>query len=543
MHNEDLIMSQAGSKNPTMTRRRALRLIAATPALVYGARFASSQQTPTGIDLTSGRYAGTRESLKAYSIPEWFGDAKFGIWSHWGPQSAVGDGDWYARNMYMEGSAQYEYHLKRFGPQSKVGYKDVIPLFTADKWDPEHLMDLYVKAGAKYFFSMGVHHDNFDMWNSKYQPRWNAVAAGPKKDIVGMWAAAARERGLRFGVSEHLSNSFDWYAPAHMADTKGPFVGVPYDGCDPAFADLYHDYTGMPADFTKTAQRMGRVAPDIWKLQYFRRIKDLIDQHQPDLLYTDGGIPFDEYGLSTVAELYNMGPKSSNGDPEAIYFSKAAEDCEIGTCTMDHERSVLQEIAKIPWQTDTCIGGWHYKDGAKYKTAKKVIDMLVDIVSKNGNLLLNFPLPASGELDAEEMKTLEGITQWMRINSEGIYGTRPWKIYGEGPATKVVIAADPKKQFDPNEGKKPDLGAADIRFTVKGQSLYAFIQGWPDGELVIATLGSGSPQRPAKVVDVRLLGRDVQIPFVQDANGLRVTLKGESPTAADIGVALRVRFA
>jgi alpha-L-fucosidase len=169
--------------------------------------------------------------------------------------------------------------------------------------------------------------------------------------------------------------------------------------------------------------------------------------------------------------------------------------------------------------------------------------MLVDIVSKNGNLLLNFPLPASGELDADEMKTLEGITQWMRINSEGIYGTRPWKIYGEGPATKVVIAADPTKQFNPNEGKKPDLGAADIRFTTKGQTLYAFIQGWPDGELVIAALGSASSHKPAKVVDVRLLGRDVRVPFVQDANGLRVTLKGEIPTAAAIGVALRVRFA
>ena len=517
-----------------MTRRRALQLV--------GGASAALATSGWGQQVSPGKFTASRASLEAYTPPEWFSDAKFGIWSHWGPQSAVGDGDWYARNMYIEGSAQYEYHRKRFGPQSKVGYKDLIHLYTANNWDPEHLMDLYVKAGAKYFFSMGVHHDGFDLWDSKFQPRWNAVASGPKRNVVGEWAAAARKRGLRFGVSEHLSNGFDWFAPSHLADTKGEYAGVAYDGQDPAFADLYHDYSGMPADFAKTAERMGRVAPDWWKLQYFNRVKDLIDQHQPDMLYTDGGIVFDAYGAGTVAELYNVGPKTPHGEPGAVYFSKTKPDCVNGhSCVLDRERGVLDDISKAPWQTDTCIGGWHYKVGERYKTPKKVIDLLVDIVSKNGNLLLNFPLPASGELDAEEMKTLEGITAWMAVNGEGIFATRPWTVYGEGPSTKVVVKTN-GKEFDPNEGKKPDLGAKDIRFTTKGETLYAFVQGWPEGELVVESLALEGAQKPRKAVDVRLLGRDEALVFRHDGSGLQVTLPAAKPATADVGVTLRVRF-
>ena len=168
--------------------------------------------------------------IASCTILDWFTDAKFGIRAHWGPESAVGNGDWYARNIYREGSDQYEYQLKRFGPQPNVSYKNLIPLFTAEKCDPDHLMGFFAEAGAKYFFSTGVHRDGFDMWNSRCLPRWNAVAAGPKRDVVGEWSAAARSRGLRFGVSEHLFNSFDWLAPSHLADTKGAYAGVLFDG-------------------------------------------------------------------------------------------------------------------------------------------------------------------------------------------------------------------------------------------------------------------------------------------------------------------------
>jgi alpha-L-fucosidase len=516
-----------------LTRRQALILLA-NAASAVAVRGAAAQSSDSGITITPGPFSGTVDSLQTYQVPEWFADAKFGIWSHWGPQSAIGDGDWYARRMYIQGQEQYDDHLKRFGHPSKVGYKDLIPLFTADRWDPEHLMDLYVKAGAKYFFSMGVHHDNFDMWNSRHQPRWNAVAAGPKKDIVGLWAQAARKRGLRFGVSDHLSNSFDWYAPAHLSDSTGPLAGVPYDGANPQFSDLYHDYSDMPADFAVTAKEMGRVAPTRWKLEYFNRIKDLVDQHQPDLLYADGGIQFEEYGLSLVANLYNVSARLHGGKVEAVYNSKRLADCAVGTCVLDRERGVSDSIWPKPWQTDTCIGHWHYKKDTQYKSPKKVIDLLVDIVSKNGNLLLNFPLPASGELDAEERRVLQGITDWMSINSEGIHATRPWKIYGEGPSTLVVAGAGH------NEDKKPDMGASDIRFTTKGKLLYAFVQGWPGKEVLLQSLGATSPQQPGKVLHVRMLGAGKSLTFSQENASLRVTLPDEKPVTADIGITLEM---
>ncbi len=518
-----------------LTRRDTIKLLGYSAAWA-GTRGAFGQTGAATLPITSGPFHATRGSLDAYQIPEWFRDAKFGIWSHWGPQSGVEDGDWYARNMYIQGSPQYEYHLKTYGHPSKVGFKDLIPLFKADEWDPEHLMDLYVKAGAKYFVSMGVHHDNFDMWNSKYQPRWNATAIGPRRDIVGLYKQAARKRGLRFGVSDHLSNSFDWFAPAHTSDSKGELAGVPYDGANPEFADLYHSYAEMPADFAKTAKAMGRVAPNDWKLQYFNRIKDLVDQHQPDLLYTDGGIPFEEYGLSTVAEVYNVSASLHQGKVEAVYCSKLAGDCAVGTCIVDHERGVSGEISVAPWQTDTCIGDWHYKRGQIYKTPKKVIDLLVDIVSKNGNLLLNFPLPNSGELDADEMKVLEGITGWMAVNSEGIYGSRPWKIHGAGPSLEVVV---PKTGF--NESQQPGLTAQDVRFTTKGKLLYAYVMGKPAADVLIEPLATDSPQQPAKILNVELLGYKDKLHWKQDKQGLSVRMPAAN--MSDIGLAFKVTLA
>ena len=201
---------------------------------------AAQHEAPPGIEIEHGPFEGTRASLSKYEIPVWFRDAKFGIWAHWGPQSAIEDGDWYARNMYMQGSEQNIYHMETYGHPSKFGYKDTIPLWKAEQFDPAYLIGLYKKAGAKYFMSMGVHHDNFDMWNSTYQP-WNAANKGPKKDIVGMWAHAAREAGLKFAVSEHLWVSYKWFSVNHGHDETGPYAGVPYDGADPEYKSLYED--------------------------------------------------------------------------------------------------------------------------------------------------------------------------------------------------------------------------------------------------------------------------------------------------------------
>jgi alpha-L-fucosidase len=477
-------------------------------------------------------YQPTRSSLRSYQVPEWFRDAKFGIWSHWGPQSAIEDGDWYARNMYLQGSDQYKYHVATYGSPSKVGYKDLVGNWTASKWDPESLMGLYKKAGAKYFVSMGVHHDNFDLWDSRYT-RWNSVKMGPKKDVVGMWRDAALKHGLRFGVSEHLWISYKWLAVSHGADKTGPLATVSYDGADPTFEDLYHD--ADCARFVDHFEWNDDGIPEIWKRHYLDRMTDLIDRYHPDLLYTDGHLPFEEYGLKMVAHLLNVSATLHGGKTEAVYNSKDVSDCAIGTCVLDHERGVSDGIAINPWQTDTCIGQWHYKRGQEYKSSKKVIDMLVDIVSKNGNLLLNFPLPNSGELDPQELRVLEGITAWMAMNNEGIYESRPWKIYGEGPSTKVKV--DPGRF---NEDKQKDLTEEDIRFTTKGRTIFAFVMGAPENVAVNA-LGLANVLNPGKIADVELLGHRGDVVWKQEDDALRIQLPRAK--VSDLGVTFKVSFA
>ncbi|MDR3740366.1 MAG: alpha-L-fucosidase [Terracidiphilus sp.] len=510
-----------------INRRELMQLMGGVCSALALPRFARAQAAAA-----SGPFHPTRSSLQSYRIPDWFRDAKFGIWAHWGPQSAVEAGDWYARNMYMQGSDQYKYHVATYGHPSKVGYKDLVDRWHAAKWDPDHLMGLYKKAGAKYFVSMGVHHDNFDLWDSKYT-RWNAVKMGPKKDVVGIWRDAAVKHGLRFGVSEHLWISYKWFATSHCSDKTGPLAGVPYDGTDVRYADLYHD-----ADVERFGDQLDwndDGIPEVWKRHYLNRITDLIDKYQPDLLYTDGHLPFEDYGLQMVSHLYNVSAALHGGKVEAVYSSKESIDCAVGTCALDHERGVADGISPNPWQTDTCIGEWHYKRGAQYKTPKKVLDLLVDIVSKNGNLLLNFPLPNSGELDSEEVKVLDGITAWMQVNSEGIYATRPWKIYGEGPSTLRKIEAG---NF--NEDKQQGLSAEDIRFTAKGNTLYAFVMGRPS-EAVVNALGLYSPQAPGKIQRVRILGYNGDVAWTQEDSALRVTVP--AACTSEIGLTLKVDLA
>ena len=521
-----------------ITRRTAMKVLAgAAPALVLN----RSLRAQTGFDTQKGPFEGTRESLQKYQTPEWYRDAKFGIWAHWGPQSGVEQGDWYARNMYIQGSRQYNYHVAHYGHPSKFGYKDICPTWKAADFDAEHLMSLYRQAGAKYFVSMGVHHDNFDLWNSKYT-RWNAVKVGPHKDVVGLWRKAALKHGLRFGVSEHLWISYKWFAVSHGSDTTGPLAGVAYDGVNLAYADLYHG-VGCAQWAHDNPRQFGwndNGIPDAWKRHWFMRIKDVVDNYQPDLLYTDGPLPFENVGCSAVANLYNLSAKIHGGATQAVYTSKRPEDCAVGTCVLDFERGLANQIRPSPWQTDTCIGDWHYNINVyknhTYKTAKTVVDMLVDIVSQNGNLLLNFPLPNSGQLDPDELAVLSGITSWMRVNSEGIYGTRPWKIYGGGPSTQ---SEKPGGGF--NEETRKPLTAEDVRFTTKGKVLYAFIMGWPAAEARIEELGTASAQAPPKIEHVELLGHRGRLKWTQESSGLRVLLPPEKPS--DDAVTLKVTFA
>jgi len=455
-------------------------------------------------------FAPELDSLKSYRAPDWFRDAKLGFWACWGPEAVPEMGDWYARNIYIQGHKQYEEHLKRYGHPSKFGYKDLVPLWHGENWDPDRLMSLYKKAGAKYFCAIAQHHDNIDCWNSRFH-RWNSVKMGPKRDVIGEWRDAARKNGLRFGVTEHLAASWNWYGVAHLSDSTGSLAGVPYDGADPSFADLYHQGNA----FTNWKQWIGGV-PESFQEQWFNRIKDLVDSYQPDLLYSDSSLPFGDHGRRLLAHFYNRNILSHNCRLDAVYNCKFNQDggqFVNGMCVQDVERGVQDGINPLPWQTDTCVGDWYYKRDIQYKTPTTVIQMLIDIVSKNGNLLLNFPIRADGTLDSQEENILESIAGWMAINGEAIYGTRPWRVYGEGSA-------------GPSSGNfnedKIRYTFEDIRFTTKDGQLFAFVLAWPvSGKLLIRSITSG------QVHSVRMLQTGVVLKWEQQSDGLSIQLPAQ----------------
>jgi len=475
-----------------MQRRTALKLLAgAVPAL-------GMAQTKTG------EFNSSWESLKRFTVPEWYRDAKLGFWAHWGPQCVPQTGDWYARNMYIEDSPQYKYHLEHYGHPSKFGYKDIIPLWKAERWDPEKLMALYKKVGAKYFVSMGTHHDDFFLWASKIH-RWNALQMGPKKDVVGLWQKAAKKEGLRFGVSEHLGASYTWFQVSRGADKTGPMAGVPYDGNDEQYADLYHkkaaaDDTGW---LTKDPEN---------QKEWLAEITELIDMYHPDLLYSDSSMPFGDIGRTMISHFYNQDMTKNGGKLEAVYTCKQPSN---GMWVQDVERGALDSISPFPWQTDTSIGDWYYRTGQKYMTGTEVIQMLVDIVSKNGNLLLNVVQTPEGDLEPDVMKILDEIAKWTPVNGEAIYGTRPWKIYGEGPSMKK----QEKGTFGGVKDVRP-YESTDIRFTTKGETLYAFCMGQPAGDVQIASLGKNSKINTKTVASVQILGSTEKLKWNQQANAL-----------------------
>ena len=467
------------------------------------------------------------ESFRNYRYPDWFRDAKFGIWAHWGPQAVPRQGDWYARKMYESDvynrrtneptgkpSREYLYHVEHYGHPSVFGYKDIIPLWKAERWDPEKLMALYKRVGAKYFVSMGSHHDNFFLWDSKIH-RWNAAKMGPMKDVVGLWQQAANKKGLRFGVSEHLGASYTWFQPSHRSDPSGPRKGVPYDGVNPEYQDLYHPPSALN-DFqwyTKdTANQQNWLAS----------ITELIDMYHPDLLYTDGELPFGEIGRTMLAHFYNEDIKNNGGLLEAVYTCKHL--VSEGRWVRDIERGAMDSISVDPWQTDTSIGDWYYRTGQKYMTGTEVIQMLVDIISKNGNLLLNVVQTPEGDLEQDVLDILEEIAAWTPVNGEGIYGTRPWKVYGEGPS----MLKQEKGVFGGVRDVRP-YESSDIRFTAKGEILYAFCMGRPEDDIKIVSLGKNSQLADKKVKSVTMLGSDEKLKWKQEEEALVISKPSALP--------------
>lgn len=525
------------------------------------AAFTSCSQTPESPyevpvseadePMMTGKFEPTWESLKNYEVPEWYRNAKFGIWAHWGPQCVEGTGDWMARSLYMEGSNVYKHHVEHYGHPSEVGFKDIIPLFKAEHWNPDSLVAFYKQIGAQYFFALGNHHDNFDLWDSKYQP-WNSVNMGPKRDILAEWEKAARKYGLPFGVSLHADHAWSWYETAQRHDTIGPKKGIPYDGkltkadgkgkwwegYDPQ--DLYaqnHPLSENSWDdgmiHRQWAWGNGVCMPSQeFVTNFYNRTLDVINRYNPDILYFDVTVlpfyPISDAGLKIAAHFYNHNMATHDGKLEAVLTGKILDEEQRKALVWDVERGAPNEIIADKWQTCTCLGGWHYDqsiyDNDRYKSAADVVKLLVDVVSKNGNLLLSVPLRADGTFDEKEAKILTEFGEWMNMNKESIYDTHPWKVFGEGSIADSDITIN-AQGF--NEGSYTNTTAQEIRFTQKGDDLYVTALAWPENKKVIVkSLAQGNELYPEEIKEVELLGYG-KVGFKRTAEGLVIELPGK----------------
>jgi len=484
----------------------------------------ADNQSPNqiGDGATHASFEPTWDSLSQYSCPEWFRDAKLGIFVCWNLHSLQGVDDWYARNMYLADTPIYKHHVKTYGHPSMFGFKDFIPMWKAENFDADDLVRQFKEAGARYIVPIATYHDNFDCWDSKHH-KWNSVNMGPKKDIIGLWRKATEKHGLRFGVTTHLARSWSWLQVSHGADKQGDMKDVPYDGVDPKYYDFYHPPHG------DTSRTYPNDPPQKWKDQWTVRIKDLCEQHHPDLLYFDGGLPFaDDDGLTgrkLVAWYYNQNAQWHGGTLDAVLnikkWSSGHGPFHEGICVRDMERGLLEGIQPDPWQNDTTISKWFYQPDESVRSVNSVVDMLIDIVSKNGNLLLNVPPKPDGTLDESSKKFLKELGEWTKINGESIYATRPWIIYGEGPTvTKGGHMGD----------NKLSLTAKDIRFarSKDGTILYAILMDWPGNEITIQSLGGALSGK--KINSVSMLGVEGELAWSHDENkGLTVTMPRNKP--------------
>jgi alpha-L-fucosidase len=492
-------------------------------ALTFAVQVAADAAGAAPAQDIPGPFEPSWDSLKQYQCPEWFRDAKFGIWAHWSAQCVPEQGDWYARKMYIQGEHDYSYQVEHYGHPSKVGFKDIDHLWLAEHWNPDKLMTLYKRAGAKYFVALANHHDNFDCYDSKYQP-WNSVNLGPHKDIVGIWAAAARKNGLRFGVTVHAARAWTWFEVTQGCDTNGPLAGVPYDGRLTKAQGKGTWWEGYdPQDLYAQNHPIG-AAPDAAYIEkFFNRTIDLVDKYRPDLLYFDDAVlplkKVSDAGLRIAAHYYNASRQWHQGTNEAVMNTKKLDEAQRQCLVWDIERGKSDRLEPFVWQTDTCIGSWHYSrplyEKHGYKSARTVLQMLADIVSKNGNLLLDVPVRGDGTIDEDEIKVLEELAAWMKVNGEAIFGTRPWRVFGEGVPDAQAGSL--------SERNARPYTAEDIRFTAKGSTLFAIGLVWPaSGKLTLKTLAAGA--EPVNLGKLELLGSGKRVKWTRTAAGLEVEL-------------------
>ena len=464
------------------------------------------------------------ESLQKYEAPEWYQDAKFGVFIHWGAYSVPAFGnEWYPRNMYEPGFDAYKHHIATYGTQDKFGYKDFIPMFKAERFDPSAWADLFKKAGAKYVVPVAEHHDGFAMYDSGLSD-WTAAKMGPHRDVIGDLSKAVRAEGLHFGVSSHrVEHDF--------------FMGVgrkiPSDVNDPQYAAFYGpSQVGVINWGTPVGNDFTYVSP-AWTDDWLARGAELVDKYHPDIVYFDWWI-----GQASIrpnltrfaAFYYNRSLKYGDHVGVINYKDYAMQE---HSAVLDLERGQLGEIRPLYWQTDTSVSNksWGYIKDDTFKSPEFVVHQLIDIVSKNGNLLLNIGPRSDGTIPEEVQQVLLDVGIWLNVNGDAIYGTRPWRTYGEGP-TKVAAGSF-------HDTDTAHYTAEDFRFTTKDHALYAIGLAWPTtGEAVIrslaATVGSQSVQ------SVSLLGTDAKPTFQQRPDGLHVQLPAQPP--AKYAYVLRVAF-
>jgi alpha-L-fucosidase len=463
--------------------------------------------------IDAGPFDATWESLEDYVIPRWYKDAKFGIFSHWGVYSVPGFGnEWYARRMYLAEDDVFSHHVAAYGPQNEHGYKDLIPHLTAEKYDPAAWADLFVEAGARFVMPVAEHHDGFPMYDSDYT-EWSAAKMGPCRDTIGELAAAVRDRGMVFAASSHRAENWWFYDGGRKFDS---------DVQDDRWRALYGP--AQPKESVPTAEFM-----DDW----LARSCEIVDKYRPLILWFDWWIEeafWAPYIRRFAAYYYNRGAEWGGG--VAINFKHRA--FADGTAVFDVERGQLAAAHPVFWQTDTSVSknSWGYIDNHDYKTADAIIGDLIDIVSKNGTLLLNIGPRPDGTIPEHEQEMLRDIGAWLKVNGEAIYETRPWKVFGEGP-TEVVGGSF-------NDVKREGFTAEDIRFTRKGDTLYAVAMGNPpDGKLTIRTLAEKSVNCLHIVSSVELLGSPDAVAWTRDADGLHIELSGPPPTPT--ALAFRIR--
>jgi alpha-L-fucosidase len=451
------------------------------------------------------------ESLQKYEAPEWYQDAKFGIFIHWGVYSVPAfSNEWYARNMYEPGFEAYKHHIATYGPPEKFGYKDFIPMFKAERFDPSAWAELFKKAGAKYVVPVAEHHDGFAMYDSGLSD-WTAAKMGPQRDVIGDLAKAVRAQDLRFGVSSHrVEHDFFMGAGRKIfSDVNDPRYAAFYG---PAQAGVYQWGTPVGNDFTYVSSA--------WADDWLARDAELVDKYHPDLVYFDWWIGQASIrpNLARFAAFYYNVSLTYGGHAGVINYKDYAMPDHAGV--LDVERGQLDSTRPLPWQTDTSVSNksWGYIKDDTFKSPEFVVHQLIDIVSKNGNLLLNIGPRSDGTIPEAVQQVLLEVGSWLNINGESIYGTRPWRTYGEGP-TKVVAGS-----FHDNDAAR--YTPEDFRFTAKADTLYAIGLAWPsNGEAVIRSLAETVGSQP--VQSVSLLGNDAKAKFQQLPDGLHVALPAQ----------------